>query len=559
MGNLDKMKTDMIVDRVSGVQLDSQLAQKAKQHWYDVTDKQFGAIGDGSHDDTVAIQSALDYVGQNGGGIVFLPKGVFKIQPQTQGEEAALYIKYNNISLIGAGRDQTQLSFYTFGGLNPDTNFYLVSSAVWRGHGIEITGGTTQGTTRKNIRILDLELNGNSSYTGDQTWPANTTTGDGWDISNKGICIKADQWHDNIKIERCHIHNFKGELIYGGGANIGKVFLLDSEVHDTNGDCWSVTGQCTVKRNELYKAAHAAVEDAYKSAPCFYSENYIHDIDHNGMSLLLNNGTEPFGHVIVEYNLLVNCPRNGFLLSGVHNITVRKNTLIDCGQDLSPTDNGSYAGIFLLNRASTSDILTNVWIHDNQIYAENKKVKNGFTVSSGKTSGAKGVYIHDNYCGLTDLGVSNAVTMANGFTYDATLANFASNCKFWNNINDGTTYTYTNKNTAKDLQLTTTGSTTVVQQRPQNAPTNKMVLIYYRVANATTNITIIVQWYDASGTLQSQTLVNNIAQAVGSYTLNPLFINAQGASESQYIKVLAQAGTANNIYVSAAIQDVHGL
>jgi hypothetical protein len=542
--------------------IDASLAEKAKQHWYDVTDKQFGAKGDGTSDDTVSIQSALDYAGQNGGGIVFLPKGIFKIQPQIKGEDAALYIRYNNITLLGAGRDQTQLSFYTFGGSNPNTNFYLVSSAVWRGHGIEITGGTNQGTTRKNIRILDLELNGNANYTGTQLWPADTTTGDGWDITNKGICIKADQWHDNIKIERCHIHHFKGELIYGGGANIGRVFLLDSEVHDTNGDCWSVTGQCTVKRNELYKACHAAIEDAYKSAPCFYSENYIHDIDHNGISLLLNNGAEPFGHVIVEYNLFVNNPRNGILLSGVRNLTVRKNIFIDCGQDLStasPTDFGAYAAIFLQNRASTSDVLQNTWIYDNQIYAENKTVQHGLSIFSGKTLGAKGVYVHDNYCGLTDLGVSNTVTMQNGFTYDATAANFAPNCKFWNNINDGTTFGYTNQSQAKETLLTTTSDTIIVKQRPSGTPVNKMVLVYFRVVNAATNVTIMFEWYDASGNAQYLTVINNVSQAVGSHTLNPVFINAQGANEAQYIKVHVTAGTTNNVYVSAAIQDVHGL
>jgi hypothetical protein len=485
---------------------------------------------------------------------VYLPS-IHKIQPQTQGEDAALYIRNDNITLKGAGRDKSKLSFYTFGGLSPDTNFYIVNSKVWRGHGIKIVGGTSALTQRKNVYIQDLELNGNNTYTGNQVWPANTTTGDGWDITNKGICIEADKYHDNIKVERCHIHHFKGELIYGGGWNIGKVSLLDSEVHGTNGDCWSVTGQCTVKRNELYNASACGIEDSYKNAPCTYSENHIHDIDHHAISLLIT-GAEPYGHVIVENNLLVNNPRNGLLLSGVHNLTVRRNIFIDCGQNLSAqSDNGSYAGIYLSNRSGY--IFQNVEIYDNKVFAETKTVQKGIYVPSSSATSAKGLYIHDNYCGLTDLGVANAVIMSNGFSYDAVPT--AGNYKFWNNINDGTSFLYTNQSSAKEFLLTTTASTTVVKQRPQTTPSNKLIYIYYRVANATTNVTIAVEWYDASGIKQVQTLVNNVAQAVGSYTLNPLFISAQGASESQYIKVNVLAGTASNVYVSSAIQDVHAL
>lgn len=46
---------------------------------YNVKDSQFGAMGDGETDDTVAIQSAIDYVYANGGGTIYFPNGIYNI------------------------------------------------------------------------------------------------------------------------------------------------------------------------------------------------------------------------------------------------------------------------------------------------------------------------------------------------------------------------------------------------------------------------------------------------------------------------------------------------
>ena len=43
------------------------------------TDVAYGAYGDGQHDDTAAIQSALAAAGDNGGGLVYLPAGKYKL------------------------------------------------------------------------------------------------------------------------------------------------------------------------------------------------------------------------------------------------------------------------------------------------------------------------------------------------------------------------------------------------------------------------------------------------------------------------------------------------
>jgi hypothetical protein len=69
---------------------------------------QYGADNTGATDTTVALQSALDAVGSAGGGVVFLPAGVYKIQPQGS-NVYSLWMKYSNVVLRGAGTEQTFL------------------------------------------------------------------------------------------------------------------------------------------------------------------------------------------------------------------------------------------------------------------------------------------------------------------------------------------------------------------------------------------------------------------------------------------------------------------
>jgi hypothetical protein len=65
---INRIPTDMIVDRQSGQKLDAQMVDNAKQitdRIISAKDKQFGAKGDGITDDTTAIQSFVNYVVNN--------------------------------------------------------------------------------------------------------------------------------------------------------------------------------------------------------------------------------------------------------------------------------------------------------------------------------------------------------------------------------------------------------------------------------------------------------------------------------------------------------------
>ena len=48
-------------------------------NWVNIKDPKFGAIGNGSHDDTAAIQAAIDYAFANNLSAVYCPAGYYKI------------------------------------------------------------------------------------------------------------------------------------------------------------------------------------------------------------------------------------------------------------------------------------------------------------------------------------------------------------------------------------------------------------------------------------------------------------------------------------------------
>jgi len=99
--------------------------------WFDV--KAFGATGDGSTDDTVAIQAAIDAAEAAGGGIVFFPKGLYKIT-------TALIISSSDIHIAGLGIG---------------VSIILVAAAAI--NAFEFGDGTSGKIERNSIRSLSIK------------------------------------------------------------------------------------------------------------------------------------------------------------------------------------------------------------------------------------------------------------------------------------------------------------------------------------------------------------------------------------------------------------------
>lgn len=71
---------------------DAQLADKANKRWFDVKD--YGALGDGTQDDTSYIQNAINDCNGSGGGIVLFPPGTYMVTS---------VVYKSNVDIIGSG------------------------------------------------------------------------------------------------------------------------------------------------------------------------------------------------------------------------------------------------------------------------------------------------------------------------------------------------------------------------------------------------------------------------------------------------------------------------
>lgn len=124
--------------------------------WYDAK-ADGGCVMDGVTDDSTAFQNLVNTVGAAGGGAIYLPPGVLYFN-HTGSTQGALYVRYDNITIIGAGRDLTTIKFgpacATNGGLVVQGQYKNQLSPVlqdnmpeWHSVFYNLTGSYLKGAT----------------------------------------------------------------------------------------------------------------------------------------------------------------------------------------------------------------------------------------------------------------------------------------------------------------------------------------------------------------------------------------------------------------------------
>ncbi len=333
---------------------------------------------------TATIQTAIDTVGKQGGGTIYIPTGYYQVAPPNLKSQipSSIVINYDHIALVGDGIGKTIIQ--------SRGKRSVINGQVVRGHGILIKGTTNPANPRKNVTIKNLELlGGTTGFTANRSFPANVTTGDGWDITNKGIVLDFDKYLDNITINSVDVHDFRGELIYGGGNGIGKVTIYNSKMRNSNASLLSLDADLTVTKTEFGKTANAWVENAPISPnkSYYFNNNTFQDSVAHG--LVIAQGNFPDGRrVTITNNSFYNSPSGVNPFGGASNFIIQKNKFVD-----------------IENALFTSGKNRNILFANNEIYAKTKPV-----ITAHIWGNLSNVEIKNNHQYSTDnLGQSNSI------------------------------------------------------------------------------------------------------------------------------------------------------
>jgi hypothetical protein len=186
-----------------------------------VSVREFGAVGDGTTDDTAAVRNALIYIGAKTGGTLFFPTGRYKVT-QTLTLPSGIVLQGSH------GRTSTSF-FLGAAGVNNETVILYAGSpstnpAIFRiGEGqesiriknIELLGNSESGTYGIEAvgRETSLALGTSQLVSFDNTVFTNFDIGlyvhNGTPASNETQCQNGacDEWHfDYVKVESCQFN-----------------------------------------------------------------------------------------------------------------------------------------------------------------------------------------------------------------------------------------------------------------------------------------------------------------------------------------------------------------
>ncbi|MCS6848945.1 MAG: right-handed parallel beta-helix repeat-containing protein [Anaerolineae bacterium] len=279
---------------------------------------------------TATINRAIAEVGRAGGGTICLPPGTYHLAPADLRTfpVAAVIVNADNITLWGAGMDGSR------GGtrLRTRSEYSVINGSVVRGAGLWILG-TQGGSPRRNITLRDFELDGGAGFTGNFGWPADPTTGDGWDITHKGIVLAADDNVDQVTLERVWVHSYRGEVIYAGGMGLGRVTVRGIRSEDTNASTFNMTGVLSVEDSYFGKSRFwIEIGTHFAGKSGVFRNNTFKDAARDG-AIALAQGDGSVQPYTFENNRFENCGGATFYFGGGVGgpVQIRNNTFVGCG------------------------------------------------------------------------------------------------------------------------------------------------------------------------------------------------------------------------------------
>ena len=245
-----------------------------------VSAQDFGATGNGSTDDTAAIQAAITSLNTTG-GTVYLPRGTYKVS-------STLNITHNNITIAGDGKGATTISTYVASG--DIISFTSLAHGGVRDLAITASTAQTTGagihfTNCDNVRASNI-LVGYGLYTG---------------IQIDGGTAMFENYVDNFEISSCTF----GILIGATGAQPQDVFIStgvigscsNAGIHMYQGSGIYVDTVDIISSNKGIATYPGSVQNV---SNCFFDTVLCDTCTSNGWSFFSNGGR-------VEQVNMINC------------------------------------------------------------------------------------------------------------------------------------------------------------------------------------------------------------------------------------------------------------
>ena len=272
--------------------------------------EQGGASGNGLVNDQPAIQAAIDYAHAAGARTLRFENERYRVDCplrtspalNKRAEDGHPLVIRRSLTLEGCAPGRTVFDFRGIDGEDPESDWQLVPSsasnaalAVWRGGGIYLQGDAGDpGKGRRRIARLEIArivLRGNRRNTGAWTYPADPVSGDGWDVTDRGVWVQ-DCYVGEIRMRDCDITGFKGELFYlaGTAPAVEKVVLEKCRFATSNGSAFNPSVDCEILASDCsFGDCFQAQEDIVKTRAVYRNCTW-HDCDHMGLGSGPANG-----------------------------------------------------------------------------------------------------------------------------------------------------------------------------------------------------------------------------------------------------------------------------
>ena len=274
--------------------------------------KDFGAVGDGSTDDTTAIQAAIDSLG-NDGGTVFLPESVYVISATLNLEKKT--------QLVGEGGyflNQFTDNTYTVGG----TTIKLKTGSNTDMLKVQLDVASTGDDYRSHCAIRNIHFFGNRSDAQSPATRDNNTSGNGIVISGvryvtlenvivtkcaeDGVVVQSHDYgsgaisSNNLDIRGCAFHSNYGRGILAAG---GDSIMLGCTIGYNGNTGISVSGFGLINNCLVWDNFGAGVFVASTTETPVLVGNKIYDNELSGINI---GSTD--GHAVITGNMIL---RNG--------------------------------------------------------------------------------------------------------------------------------------------------------------------------------------------------------------------------------------------------------